>query len=221
MTSTRPDSLAAVLFDLDGTLLDTDAFISGAFDASLRALGAGPLDLAAYRAVIGQPLASCYTHLAPGFDVTALCEHHRTWQAHHLDMVKPMEGAADVLRALRQRGVRRAVVTTRSQRSSIGSLDRTGLLQLLDTVVSAEDVSRHKPDPEPLQLAMKRIGAEPLGTVMVGDTPADVNAGRAAGVYTVGVDFGSVGPEIADARPDAVIGRLADLFSVLDGRLPR
>ena len=211
-------TLSAILFDLDGTLLDTDAFISGAFDASLKAAGAGALDVAAYRRVIGQPLAACYAYLAPGHDVQALCEHHRVWQTQHLDLVRPMRGAAELLTALRERGVPRAVVTTRSRRSSIPSLDQAGLLSLLDTVVSAEDVSKHKPDPEPLRLAMSRLGVGPTGTVMVGDTPADVNAARAAGVFGVGVDFGSYGPAISDTSPDLVISRLVDLLPALDAR---
>jgi pyrophosphatase PpaX len=212
--------LDAILFDLDGTLLDTDAYISGAFDASLRAAGAGPLDPVAYRRVIGQPLASCYAQLAPGFDTAALCEHHRTWQTQHLDLVHPMPGAADLLTALRARNLRLAVVTTRSKRSSIASLERSGLLGFLDVVVSGEDVTRHKPDPEPLRLALSRLGVDPDRAVMVGDTPADVDAGRAAGVATVGVDFGSYGAAIADVSPDVVISGLADLMSALDGRLP-
>lgn len=211
--------LTALLFDLDGTLLDTDAFISGAFDASLKASGAGPLDREAYRRVIGQPLATCYAYLAPGHDAQALCEHHRVWQTQHLDLVRPMPGAGELLVALRERGILRAVVTTRSRRSSIPSLERTGLLPLLDTVVSAEDVSRHKPDPEPLLLAISRLNVAVEGTVMVGDTPADVNAARAAGVLSVGVDFGSYGPAIAECQPDLVISNLVELLPALDRRI--
>jgi pyrophosphatase PpaX len=215
-----PATLHAVLFDLDGTLLDTDAYIRGAFEASLRAAGGGPLDVAAYRRVIGQPLATCYARLAPGYDVAELCEHHRAWQAEHLDMVHPMPGATGVLSALLDRGVRRAVVTTRSKRSSIASLERSGLLAWLEVVVSGEDVTRHKPDPEPLRLALLQLGVAPEHAVMVGDTPADIDAGRAAGVLTVGVTFGSAGPAIAASAPDAVIGHLDDLIPALDGRLP-
>jgi pyrophosphatase PpaX len=218
---TPPQPLAAILFDLDGTLLDTDVYISGAFNAVLLDAGLGPLDVERYRAVIGQPLADCYRHLAPGLDPVRLCEQHRVWQTRHLDLVKPMSGASELLESLRARGLKVAVVTTRSQRSSTPSLERSGLLSLLDTVVSAEDVSRHKPDPEPLRVALARLGVSPARAAMVGDTSADVDAGRAAGVQVVvGVDFGSVGPAIADTNPDAVLSRLSDLIEVLGSRLP-
>jgi HAD superfamily hydrolase (TIGR01509 family) len=215
-----PTTIAAVLLDLDGTLLDTDAFIRGAFEASLEAAGAGPLDVASYRRIIGQPLASCYASLAPGVDTAGLCEHHRVWQTEHLDMVQPMDGASELLAALRDLEVRRAVVTTRSARSALPSLERCGLRDLLDEVVCGEDVARHKPDPEPLMLALARVGVEPARAVMVGDTPADIDAGRAAGTLTVGVDFGSFGPAIAEVLPDAVISRLLDLLAALGDRLP-
>ena len=221
LTPKPTPALVAILFDLDGTLLDTDAYISGAFDAVLTMEGLGPLDRAKYREVVGQPLAACYEHLAPSCDAARLCERHRVWQTEHLDLVKPMPGADAVLGALRARGLKCAVVTTRSQRSSIASLSKAGLRPLLDTVVSAEDVQRHKPDPEPLVLALSRLEVPAERAAMVGDTPADVDAGRAAGVQlVVGAAFGSVGPAIAEARPDAVIGRLEDLFTALEGRLP-
>jgi pyrophosphatase PpaX len=215
---TQRQTLAAVLFDLDGTLLDTDAYIAGAFDAVLVDVGRGPLDRDRYHVVIGQPLADCYRHLAPGLDPADLCERHRVWQTHHLDLVKPMPGARDLLESLRDRGIRRAVVTTRSGRSSNASLELAGLLPYLDTVVSAEDVARHKPDPEPLHLALARLDVAAARAAMVGDTSADVGAGRAAGVQlVVGVDFGCVGPSIADARPDVVISSLAALLTVIEG----
>jgi pyrophosphatase PpaX len=132
-----------------------------------------------------------------------------------------MPGATELLMALCDRDVRRAVVTTRSGRSAVPSLTQCGLLPLLDATVCGEDVTRHKPDPEPLLLALSRVGVEPARAVMVGDTPADIDAGRAAGTLTVGVDFGSFGPAIAQVSPDHVIGRLSDLLPVLGDRLPR
>jgi pyrophosphatase PpaX len=208
--------VAAVLFDVDGTLLDTGDYIFGAFDAALTAEGHGRLDAGAYRAVAGQPLPECYQRLAPGGDVEALCERHRTWQADHLDLVRPMPGARDVLVALGSRGIRLAAVTNRSRRSSDASLERAGLLQALEVVVSAEDVARMKPDPEPVLLALGRLGVTAGRCVMVGDTAADIGAGRAAGLLTIGVTCGFAGDAIRDARPDRVIAGLPELLTIPD-----
>jgi pyrophosphatase PpaX len=214
----KPDGVLAVLFDVDGTLLDTCDYIFGAFDAALTALGQGRCDPLVYREVVGQPLAVCYRRLAPLVDAEALAELHRAWQADHLELVRPMPGASTVLGELRRRSLRVAAVTTRSRRSSIASLERAGLLPLIEVVVSAEDVTRHKPDPEPVHLALARLGVKPDAAVMVGDTPADVGAGRAAGVRTIGVTFGFAGPAIGDARPDVVIEALDELTAWLDTR---
>lgn len=207
--------IAAALFDLDGTLLDSEAYIYGAFSASLASVGAPVAAPAAFREVVGHPLDECYRQLAPGFDTQVLCEAHRQWQTAHLEMVRPMPGSLAVLGTLRRHGTRLAAVTNRSRRSSLTSLDRAGLLSALDEVVSSEDVARQKPDPEPVLLALARLGVVAGQAVMIGDTTVDVLAGRAAGTRTVAVRFGFGRATVASAQPDAIVETLTELPSLL------
>jgi HAD superfamily hydrolase (TIGR01509 family) len=219
-----PMRIAAVLFDLDGTLLDTEHYIFGAFEHALVGAGCRPGTFDEYRQVVGLPLEQCYLALAPGAEAGALCEAHRQWQTQHLELVRPMPGAAQVLQRLRAGGIRIAVVTNRSARSSVASLEQGALLPLVDTVVSHEDVARQKPDPEPVRLALARLGVAPAEAVMVGDTAVDVIAGRNAGTHTVAVTFGFAGPRVAETAPDGLIShldQLPGLLSTLNGAARR
>jgi beta-phosphoglucomutase-like phosphatase (HAD superfamily) len=130
-------------------------------------------------------------------------------------MVRAMPGAADLLATLRHDGVRVAAVTNRSRQSSLASLDRVGLLRELATVVSSEDVLHQKPHPEPVWLALARLGVQAALAVMVGDTVADVEAGRSAGSRTIGIAAGFGGPALVAAAPDAFVPALADVWPVL------
>jgi pyrophosphatase PpaX len=205
----------AVLFDVDGTLLDTTEFIYGGFDHTLAAHGHPPPERAAYSRVMGKSLELCYTELAPGGDPVLMCETHRTWQAGNLHLALAYSDADRVLRALRDAGLRLAAITSRSARTSLRTLELAGLAVYLDLVLSAEDVTAIKPDPAPLLLALERLGVPPGAALMVGDTDADILAGRAAGVRTVGVTYGFHGRDIAVAGPDMTIDRLADLLPLV------
>jgi len=207
--------IQAVLFDVDGTLLDTTAFIYGGFDHALAAHGHAPAGRAAYARVMGKPLEVCYVELAPGGDSALLCETHRTWQADNLHLSVAFPEAEHVLRALRDAGLRLAAITSRSARTSVRTLEQAGLASYLDLVLSAEDVTAIKPDPAPLRLALERLRVEPAAAVMVGDTDADILAGKAAGVRTVGVTYGFHGADVAAAGPDATIDRLGALLPLL------
>ena len=207
-----PDTpLSAVLFDVDGTLLDTTEFIYGGFDHTLAAHGHAPTERTAYARVMGKPLDVCYIELAPGGDPVLLCETHRVWQADNLHLSVAFPEADAVLRRLRDAGLRLAAITSRSRRTSVRTLELAGLAGYLDLVLSAEDAGAIKPDPAPLLLALERLGVPPAAAVMVGDTDADILAGKAAGVRTVGVTYGFHGPDVAAAGPDATIDRLDEL----------
>jgi pyrophosphatase PpaX len=202
----------AVFFDVDGTLLDTTEFIYGGFDHTLAAHGHPMVERAGYARVMGKPLEVCYAELAPGCDPVLLCETHRTWQADNLHLSVPFSETVAVLQLLRDAGLRLAAITSRSRRTSVHTIERAGLAGYLDLILSAEDVTAIKPDPAPIRLALEHLDVPPAATLMVGDTDADVLAGKAAGVRTVGVTYGFHGAEILRHAPDFVIDSLRDLI---------
>ena len=208
----------AVLFDVDGTLLDTTEFIFQGFEHALAAHGHPTLSRAAYARVVGKPLDRCYEELAPGCDAALLCETHRAWQTANLHLSRPYPDAEPVLRTLHEAGLRLAAITSRSRRTSVDTIAQAGLAGYLDVILSAEDVAHIKPHPEPLLRALAHVDVPPEAAVMVGDTDVDILAGRAAGVRTVGVTYGFHGAALAAAGPDLLVDTLADLLPLLMGR---
>jgi len=207
-------TITTVLLDVDGTLLDTRAFIFAAFEHALGAHGVPLPERDWLTAQIGKSLDEIYASLAEAA-VEALVETHRTFQAENLHLSVAFEGAAGVLKALRDAGMRLGAVTSRSRRTSVLTLEQSGLLPFFDAVVSAEDTERLKPDPEPLRKALEMLGRGPESAAMVGDTPADVEAGKALGMFTVGATYGFFGPGIAESAPDALIADLRELLAAL------
>ena len=209
---------AAALFDVDGTLLDSAEFVVGALEHVLRAHGRIPPSRAQIALCLGPPLTDCYRQLAPDLDPVPLCAQHRAWQSERRHLVRPFPHAAAVLRELRTAGVRLAAVTARSKVSSLGTLADAGLDALLEFTLSAEDVRQMKPDPEALLTALQRLDVVPARAVMIGDTTADIVAGKAARVATIGVLYGFHGADLAQTNPDFLVHDIRELLPVILGR---
>jgi len=210
---------AAALFDVDGTLLDSTDYVMGAMEYVLRQHGRTPPPRNVIGRTLGPALAGCYRALAPDLDPMPLVEAHRAWQRERVKTmpILPYPHAIETLRTLRDAGVRCAAVTARSKVSSLGTLEGAGFGGLLEVALSAEDTPRTKPHPDPLLLALKLMELTPSQAVFVGDTEADIVAGRAAGMTTVGVTYGFWGEAIAGTKPDHLIRNIAELTPILLG----
>jgi phosphoglycolate phosphatase-like HAD superfamily hydrolase len=136
----------------------------------------------------------------------------------NVDLAVPFDGALDTLRALAERGLRLAAVTSRSRVTSVDSLRHCGLLDALEVVISAEDAEALKPDPRHLQAALSAMGVGCEGAVMVGDTPADIQGGRNLGVHTVAALYGFHGAAVESAQPDDTIDDIRELVELLGER---
>jgi pyrophosphatase PpaX len=207
-----------VLFDLDGTLIDSIPLIlssmKAAFDGHPR-----PPPVAEWVALIGTPLDAMIRRWAVDeADVERLKERYKVHQwAHHDAMVHAFPGVPEALDLLSARGVRMAVVTSKLEPSARRSLDFLGLTRHFELVVGLEATARHKPDPAPVLHAIERLGARPDEAAFVGDSPHDVLAGNAAGVATVATLWGPFSrEELARARPRAWADRVEDLVGVLE-----
>ena len=217
--TTAPSSPAwkAVLFDLDGTLADTIELILLSYQHTMRThLGEAPPD-ERFLATIGIPLPR---QLADFARDAAEAERMRTTYVEyqreiHDDLVQPFPGAASALATLRERGTSLAVVTSKRSGVARRTLECCELWQSLDTVVCADEVERPKPDPEPVHLALDRLGLahEANQVLFVGDSPFDLRAGRAAGTHTAAALWGPFSREVLAAEePDFY---LSDLEGVL------
>ena len=207
----------ACLFDLDGTLIDSIPLIMESFRHTMRThLGAAPDD-AGWRAGFGTPLRPQLRKFARDDEhASQMVDTYRTYtDAHHDRLLKSYAGIDEALAILRDAGVRLAVVTSKTHALARRGLLRCGLDGYFGVLVGADDVLDHKPHPAPVLAALERLSAAPEDTVFIGDSPHDIQAGRAAGVQTAAALWGPFSrAALASASPHhwlAEPARIADL----------
>ncbi len=211
----RP-GLDAILFDLDGTLVDSVGLILDTYRHTMRAYAADPLpgdDV--WLARIGEPLVDVLAPYAAQFGVpidTIVATYREHYVLHHDDRTRVFDGVFDVLEGLAARGVRLGLVSGKSRVGIERTVSFTGLDRFFRVRIGADDCPTGKPDPGPLHLAAARLGADPARTAYVGDAPVDVRAAKAAGMWAVAVRWGPFPPEVIDPLgPDEVVEAVADL----------
>jgi pyrophosphatase PpaX len=211
--------LKAVLFDLDGTLIDSIGLIVDAMHHAFEGFtGTIPAD-SAWMAGIGTPL---YKQLAlyarSPEELEVLREKYRAFQfIHHDNVIKQYPGTSAVLENLHGRGLVMGIVTSKGNELAQRGLDLTGLAKFLPVVIGADSVTKHKPEPEPVLLALEKLGVRPGEALMVGDSPHDISSGNAAGVRTVGALWGPFTREqIAVAKPTYWLTNIGEFPSLLD-----
>jgi len=205
------------LFDLDGTLLDSIDLILESFRHTARVHLQRELPDAQWLAGVGTPLRDQLALVARSE------AEHRAMLAtyidynleHHDSMAKPFPGVVEVVRTLRQRGAKLALVTSKMSRGANRGLQLLGLENELSVRVCADDVVHGKPHPEPVYKALEMLGVSPQGSILIGDSPHDIEAGRAAGVATAAVGWGPLPRESLEAAaPDYWIEEPEQLFAL-------
>lgn len=203
-----------IVFDLDGTLVDSLPDILTSFLHAFDEVGLPAPSESAVASTLGQPLEAMYGAFAPAERVDALCQSYRAhYDAHMTDRSRPFPGVPELLAELGRRGYLRAVASTKRTATAFRLAEATGLTGLLDHV-EGSDAGPYKPAPDVVLRALEAVGGR--GVWMVGDTAGDVLAGRAAGLRTYAVTWGTHGAEtLASARPDALEPDLAALPSLV------
>jgi pyrophosphatase PpaX len=208
----------ALLFDLDGTLVDSiDLILQSSRYAFQGFDGYAPTD-DEWRAGIGRPLETMFRHYAPHEEeVKRLVARYREYQLEHHDrLLRPYEGVVELLRDLDRAGHPMALVTSKAGWLAKRALELAGVADLFSVLVGCDSCVNHKPHPEPVERALELLSVEPGQALFVGDSSHDVEAGRAAGVFTVGVTWGAFAREaMAAAGADALIDRVDELPGVI------
>jgi pyrophosphatase PpaX len=210
--------LPALLFDLDGTLVDTLELILTSMRHAFGGRGGGPTD-EQWRLGIGKPLRTQLREFAANEDdVEELAASYRAHQkTHHDRLTACYAGVVPTLERLHALGHPMALVTSKAGDVAARSLAHVGLDRLMDVVISAESTARNKPEPDPVWLACERLGVRPADALFVGDSPHDVLAGNAAGTPTVGALWGFFPrSELEAAGATYLIGDIAELPDLLD-----
>lgn len=222
MTSHLPSPLShlpfAVLFDLDGTLIDSIGLIVGAMEYAYGDRDRRP-PVKEWLAAIGTPLDGMLRRWArDDDDVAHLRSRYREFQNDHHDrMVTAYPGMIRAVRALHAAGHPLAIVTSKIEAGARKSLVHLGIEECFRVVVGLDATTRHKPDPEPVQYALAQLGGvPPARALFVGDSVHDVRAGNAAGVATAAVLWGpSTREELLPAAPTHWLESFAEVGALV------
>jgi pyrophosphatase PpaX len=205
------------LFDLDGTLVDSVRLILDSFRHTARAHFAEAPPESWFLESLGMPLRDIFARLAtPDVPVEALVKTYVTFNLErHDDAVRAYDGAAEVLRGIVERGGRVAIVTSKINAHAWRGLQVCGLAEYVELLVGADDVLRAKPDPEPVERALRALEIEAGDAVFIGDSPHDIVAGNAAGVATAAASWGPFPrASLEAARPSFWLERVRDVLAL-------
>ncbi|HEY3578370.1 MAG TPA: HAD-IA family hydrolase [Gaiellaceae bacterium] len=206
-----------VLFDLDGTVVDSGAIILASMrHATLEVLGREYSDEELMHTVGGPGLEAQMRALAPDH-VELLVDVYRAHNEPLHDDLQACAGMEDVLARLHEEGRRLGVVTAKRRATVELAFATVPLSHLFETIVGGDETERHKPDPQPLLLGAERLGADPAATAYVGDSPFDIRAARAAGMFAVAVTWGRIHDRsrLEAEGPDAIVDRAEELLGLL------
>jgi pyrophosphatase PpaX len=204
-----------VLFDLDGTVIDSGAIILASMRHAVETVVGGEwTDQELMKAVGGAGLEAQMAALDPN----QVDELVRVYRAHNAPLHDTLEYCADidvVLPELKERGHRLGIVTAKRRVTVELAFARLPIEHLFETVVGGDETVNHKPDPEPLLLALERLGASARDAAYVGDSPFDMLAAKAAGLYAIGVSWGRIhtADKLTDA--DVVVDRAEELLELV------
>lgn len=216
------DGRVAVLFDLDGTLVDSIDLLVASMEYSFEGRERRP-SVAEWLALIGTPLDAMLARWAEGAaDVERLRARYREHQlTHHDAMIKLYPGMVETVRELNAAGHPLAVVTSKLEVGARRALKFARIEECFEAVVGIDHTAKHKPEPEPVWHALERLGMPRERAMFVGDSTHDMHAGRAAGVYTVAVLWGPYTREqLEPTAPDAFIAAFDELSPIVE-RLAR
>ena len=208
-----------VVFDLDGTLVDTAPDLIETLNVVLRREGLPPVEYAQARNMIGggarrmieSGLKLEGRNASPGEIDRMFGDFIAYYAAHIADHSRPFPGLDDALDSLAADGCRFAVCTNKLEGLSRLLLDALRLSDRFAAICGQDTFGIQKPDPEILRRTIAAAGGDPKRAVMIGDSGTDIDTARAAGIPVVAVEFGYSDPPVTELRPDRLIGHFRDL----------
>jgi pyrophosphatase PpaX len=205
-----------VLFDFDGTVVDSGAMILASFRHATKTVLDRALSDAELLAAAGTPLSE-QMRIFDAERAEELVDVYRRHNEPLHEALQPCDGMLEVVRQLNREGRRLGIVTAKRRSTVELAFAVLPLRNYFETVVAAEDSRRHKPAPDPLLLALDRLQARAAEAAYVGDSPFDVAAAKAAGVFAVAVTWGGIHSEevLRAESPDALVSTPAELLDVV------
>jgi pyrophosphatase PpaX len=207
-----------VLFDLDGTLIDSGPIILASMQHSVRTVLGREIPPEELGLTIGGQGIVAQMQAIDAERADELLEAYKEHNDGLHDTLEAFDDLLALLPSLKAEGRKLGIVTAKRHRTVALALERFPALEAeFDVVVAHEDTSRHKPDPDPVLFAIERLGGEPADSAYIGDSPFDIRAAKAAGVFAVAVGWGGIHPDerLLAEEPDAFVRFPEELLDVL------
>ena len=202
-----------VLFDFDGTIMDTYEVIISSWQHTFKTIDGKERPVSEILKTIGEPLDYTIANLYPAADIGEVLEIYRSYHRDNFgERIKLFPGMKELLCSLKDKGYKLGLVTSRLTNTTMEGLEKYEIKEYFDVVITADDTTKHKPDPEPINTALEKLGARRGESIMVGDTNYDILCAKNAGVKSVLVGWALTAPE---HTPDHVIEKAEDLFEIL------
>jgi pyrophosphatase PpaX len=208
--------LTTLLFDLDGTLINTNELIVSSFLHTLNHYYPNQYKREDVYPFLGPPLAETFEKINPERAEEMILRYRKFNVENHDLLVTEFNGVYEVIRTLKENQFQLAIVSTKMRDLIIRGLKLTRLEPFFDTIVSLDDVNHAKPHPEPILKALERLGAKPEEAMMIGDNYHDIQGGKNAGTLTAGVSWSLKGKEYLMAyHPDYMLDSMFDLLPIV------
>lgn len=211
--------ITTLLFDLDGTLINTNELIIASFTETLEYYYPGEYSREDILPFMGPTLDETFSSIDPKRMDEMIARYRKHNAEHHDMLVTQFDGVYETIESLAQNNYRLGVVTTKRRDMAERGLKLTNLDKFFEVVVTLEDASAPKPNPEPIFKALSRFNAEATEAMMIGDNHHDIMGGKNAGTLTAGVEWSLKGPEFLQTyKPDYMLKHMSDLFDILQGK---
>ena len=211
-----------VLFDFDGTIMDTNRVIIGSWQHTFKTLRGREGDLYYILSTFGEPLVQSLKKTFPEVSTELSMKIYRDWQSKRfLDMIELFPGTEEMLAEVRKRGYRTGIATSRIRGSLELALEKFDLTKYFDAIVSIEDIENPKPAPDTILKALEKLDAKPENAIMVGDSILDILCAKNADVASVLVSWSATLSEktkedfAEDERPDYIIKQPGELLDII------
>lgn len=207
-----------VLFDLDGTIVNTNELIINSFMHALKENNLPPLSREQIIPHMGTTLQQQISTFTGLVDTSVLEKSYRAYNnAHHDELIASFPRVNETMDELMRRGIKLGIVTTKIRPTTLRALEMFDLLKYMETIVTVNDVEHAKPHPEPVLTALRNLNADPKRTLMVGDSAVDIQSAQAAGVRVAGVSWSLKGEEtLRKYHPDYIIHDMSDLLTIVE-----
>jgi pyrophosphatase PpaX len=204
------------VFDLDGTIVDSVELIVISFKHAMREVLGREVSREEAIAYVGRPLREQMVAFSPERADELVASYREFNHREHDRMLRLYDGIPDLLDSLRKAGIKVGLVTSKSRYTTKMAFDLTGIESYFDATICADESARNKPYPDPILLCLEAMGVAPAEAAYVGDSPADIQAARAAGVEAIAVAWGVFELEALIAeKPDRVVHTVPELMGIL------